>query len=200
MLARWFFLIGILLAGRVAETQQLALADHTINVAIFDDVQLSPDVLVHAQEEATRVFQKAGIQVLWMLCKSKGEVRPEPRCDEPGGSKRFALRIVPSAWKSNDSVFGVAFVSESGTGAYGDVFHDSVQKLHRDWGVSLARVLGHVMAHELGHLLLGSNAHSRDGIMCPKWHGNELQRASMGTLLFSREQARLMRQRLFSDP
>jgi hypothetical protein len=52
------------------------------------------------------------------------------------------------------------------------------------------------MAHELGHLLLGSNAHSRQGIMCPDWHGGELQLASTGSLLFSEEQARFMRKRL----
>jgi hypothetical protein len=68
------------------------------------------------------------------------------------------------------------------------------KQLDRDWHVGLARVLGHVMAHELGHLLLGSNAHSRQGIMCPNWHAGELRLASMGGLLFSEEQGRFMRE------
>jgi len=131
-----------------------------------------------------------------MVCKSKTELSPDSRCNSPAGPKHLALRIVPHAWKSSDTIFGVAFLSESGTGAYGDVFYDSVEKLYRDWGVSLPRVLGHVMAHELGHLLLGSNGHSRDGIMRPSWHGNDLQRASKGSLLFSPEQAKSMRDRL----
>ena len=49
------------------------------------------------------------------------------------------------------------------------------------------------MAHELGHLFLGSNAHSRQGIMCPSWHVDELHRPSMGALLFSEEHGRFMR-------
>ena len=49
------------------------------------------------------------------------------------------------------------------------------------------------MAHERGHLFLGSNAHSRQGIMCPSWHVDELHRASMGALLFSEEHGRFMR-------
>jgi hypothetical protein len=202
LLARCLFLFGLLLVGGVAETRQLASADPIVKVAIFDDVQLSPDVLAHAQEEATRVFRKAEIQILWMVCKSKSELRPDSGCTDAAEPKHLALRIVPRAWKSSDSIFGVAFLSQSGTGAYGDIFYDSVEKLHRDWGVgvSLPRVLGHVMAHELGHLLLGSNAHSRDGIMRPSWHVDELQRVSKGVLLFSPEQAQSIRERLSRDP
>jgi hypothetical protein len=98
--------------------------------------------------------------------------------------------------QSRDGIFGVAFLSAEGTGAYSNVFYDSVERLERDWHVGLTRVLGHVMAHELGHLLLGSNAQSRQGIMCPKWHGDELRLASIGALLFSEEQAQFMRERL----
>jgi hypothetical protein len=98
--------------------------------------------------------------------------------------------------KASDGVFGVAFLSTEGTGAYTDVSYNSAEELDQEWHVGLARVLGHVMAHELGHLLLGSNAHSRQGIMCPRWHGDELHLASKGSLLCSEEQARFMRERL----
>jgi hypothetical protein len=176
---------------------QLAAVDPAVTVALYDDVQLSDEVLTQAREEASRIFHKARVTTLWITCKSsKRDAAPDPRCQDQPGLKHIALRVVPHSWKSRDSIFGVAFLSERGTGAYGDVFYDSVEKLRRDWKVSLPRVLGHVMAHELGHLLLGSNAHSRDGIMQPSWHGDELRRASMGVLLFSAEQARAMRKRL----
>jgi hypothetical protein len=55
------------------------------------------------------------------------------------------------------------------------------------------RVLGHVMAHELGHLLLGSNAHAEIGIMRPRWFGQQLRAVERGALFFSPEQALLMR-------
>jgi hypothetical protein len=77
------------------------------------------------------------------------------------------------------------------------VFYDSVEKLHQDWHASLSRVLGHVMAHEIGHLLLGTNAHSPMGIMRPNWQGQELRSIAIGTLLFTREQARSMQTKLF---
>jgi hypothetical protein len=106
------------------------------------------------------------------------------------------LQRLRGAGPSSDGIFGVAFLSAGGTGAYSDIFYDSVVKLDRDGRLGLARALGHVMAHEVGHLLLGLNAHSHRDIMSPSWHEDELRLASMGALLFSEEQARLMRERL----
>ncbi len=166
-----------------------------ITVAIYDDVHLSPQILAEAQDEAMRVYQKAGLAISWIECKA-GDMEADLRCQDPLSTTRLSLRIVPNASRVGDGVFGVAFLSTEGTGAYTDVFYNSAQELDQEWHVGLARVLGHVMAHELGHLLLGSNAHSRQGIMCPQWHQGELRLASKGSLLFSQEQARFMRERL----
>src|SRR6267143_3201485 len=168
-----------------------------ITVALYDDVHLSARVLTDARDETNRVYKKAGINISWIECKSsKTDAAPDLRCQDPPSATHLNLRIVPHASTSSDGIFGVAFLSAAGTGAYGDVFYDSVDKLDRDWHVGSSRVLGHVMAHELGHLLLGLKAHSRHGIMCPSWHGDQLRLASMGALLFSEQQSRFMRDRL----
>jgi hypothetical protein len=168
-----------------------------VEVAVYDDVKLPEKVLAQSADEVTRIFHKAGVTTLWITCNSsKTTSVPDVKCQGPPTLGHLSLRIVPRAWKARDGIFGMAFLSDTGTGAYGDVFYDSVEKLHRDWGVSLPRVLGHVMAHELGHLLLGSNAHSRQGLMLPAWRRDELRRASMGALLFTAEQARAIREKL----
>ncbi len=179
------------------QTQGLLTAP-SVTIAIYDDVQLSQRVLTEAENEATKVYQRAGIVMSWIECKLKADAQPDLRCQASPSRINLQLRIIRRTSKSSDDIFGVAFLSAEGTGVYSDVFYDSVEKLNRDWHVGLARVLGHVMAHELGHLLLGSNAHSRQGIMCPRWHGEELHRASMGAFLFSPEQSRFMRERLSS--
>jgi hypothetical protein len=66
-------------------------------------------------------------------------------------------------------------------------------ELHATWNVALADILGTVIAHELGHLLLGSNSHSGVGIMRAHWQGEELRRLSRGGLWFTNEQAGDMR-------
>ena len=54
-------------------------------------------------------------------------------------------------------------------------------------------ILGDVIAHELGHLLLGTNSHSPVGIMCANWDQDYLRLALRGRQLFSPEQSALMR-------
>ena len=49
------------------------------------------------------------------------------------------------------------------------------------------------MAHELGHLLLGPNSHSRDGIMCHPWNLADLERAFLTQMRFTGGQAERMR-------
>jgi len=51
-------------------------------------------------------------------------------------------------------------------------------------------ILGHVIAHEIGHILLGPGSHSETGIMSFPWGRKQLVDASRGLLLFTPEQAR----------
>jgi hypothetical protein len=55
--------------------------------------------------------------------------------------------------------------------------------------VRLGVLLGAMMAHELGHLLLGVNSHSREGIMSIPWDARKLQHVDLGRLGFTGEQA-----------
>ena len=55
-------------------------------------------------------------------------------------------------------------------------------------------ILGCTIAHELGHLLLGTNSHSDTGIMQPRWEPNQFRQLMMGTLLFTADQSKLVRE------
>jgi hypothetical protein len=164
-----------------------------VTINVYNDAGVSEQVLAEAEQEATRIFHKAGVENVWVECRLW---KPDPdrssRCQPPVGPTLLALRIVPWSSKLRDSVFGIAFLSAEGEGTYTDVFYVSVEKLHEDFHANLSRVLGHVMAHEIGHLLLGTNAHSPVGIMRPQWEGPELRSIGMGTFLFTPEQARTM--------
>ena len=72
--------------------------------------------------------------------------------------------------------------------------------LHTAWNVGLADILGSVMAHELGHLILGSNSHSPTGIMRARWEHGELRRLERGSLVFTDEQAERMRVKVIVAP
>ena len=168
-----------------------------VTVDVFNDAGVASPVLKSAEVEAQRIFEAAHIRILWRDCtpaQDKGEV--DPACHALRAPNHLSLRIVRGSLRENDDVFGVAFLGADGTGAYSDVFYCSVEKLRNAEHSNLGRILGHVMAHEIGHLLIGSHAHSAWGIMAAKWHDQELQRLEMGRLLFTAEQEKLIYGRL----
>jgi len=117
-------------------------------------------------------------------------------CERFAWPAYLAVHVVPRSAHPMNEVFGVAFLSREGTGCYTDVFFDQALALHADSNVGLADILGNVVAHELGHLLLGSNSHAVAGIMRVRWQGEELRRLARGGLLFTPEQGERMRGKL----
>jgi hypothetical protein len=164
-----------------------------IRVLVNNSSDVSAPVLRLAESEASRVFSAAGIEIAWINCMSE---RVGNECLTGSGRYEFVLQIVPTGKTSSDSVFGVAFLGEDGRGKYGDVFFDRIQNAGRTFGAPVARLLGAVSAHELGHLLLGFRGHSNVGIMAPMWGEESLREVGMGTLLFTPEQSKLMRSRI----
>lgn len=55
------------------------------------------------------------------------------------------------------------------------------------------------MAHEIGHLLLGPNAHSTAGIMQMRWDPTQIRLAVMRRLFFTDEQSKIMRAHAYSQ-
>ena len=170
-----------------------------VKIAVHNDARISESVLTQAALEASRIFRQAGVDTVWIVClSSNAGTSTQSDCLSPGDLTHLSLRIVPWSSQISDSTFGIAFLSEKGVGAYTDVFYSSVEKLRGACDASLSRILGHVMAHEIGHLLLGLRSHSALGIMQPHWQGEALRRIGMGTLSFTAEQARNMRERLLA--
>jgi hypothetical protein len=56
-----------------------------------------------------------------------------------------------------------------------------------------SKILGHVIAHEMGHLLLPPNSHSQSGVMNADWDSEQLLRMVKGLLQFTPEQGELIR-------
>ena len=163
-------------------------ASSRITVFVNDSVGVNREVWKHAQNEAAKPFRAAGIEIGWQNCKDTGDCRRPPRANE------FVLHIVPDGSTGSDFVFGEAFLGPDGRGAYADVFFDRLRDAQGD--ASIAQLLGAVCAHELGHLLLGSHAHSLMGIMQPIWRQEALHKIAIGSLTFTPDEQRRMRDRL----
>ena len=71
----------------------------------------------------------------------------------------------PTQNELQDTVFGFAVVPVLAT-----VYYEAVRHAKSDGAeFDIPIILGCVIAHEIGHLLLGSNSHSGSGVMKPRW-------------------------------
>ena len=168
-----------------------------LRVSVFNSAPISPKAIEHAEGEASRILEDAGVAVIWLNCPqdSQHEVS-RGRCTEASFPLHLHLRIGRVSRGLKRSTVGVSFSAEDGQGCYADVFYEPIRQLEEETHVALHVILGHAMAHELGHLLLGTNSHSPNGLMRANWTGEDLKDASRGNLCFSSEQTLRIRSRL----
>ena len=169
--------------------------DPQLVVFVYNDASVPTHLVTDAEKEASRIFRRISVEVTWINCLLRHS--QDTASVAPVSSTRLFVRIAPRAVKRSDAIFGVAFLGSDGNGRYADVFFDCVRRLRAEEAdVSEARVLAYVMAHEIGHLLLGSNAHSEVGIMEPRWYAAELRNIEMGRLAFTRTECEKIYRRL----
>jgi len=112
----------------------------------------------------------------------------------------FGLRVMPnamvdSAGKWQDAL-GVAYDNDGLFAHLANVFYDRVNSFSQGGSATLPVLLGRAMAHEIGHLLLGTHSHSSKGIMRPFWSDRDLRLVASPYLLFTPDQSRQMKTRL----
>jgi hypothetical protein len=164
-----------------------------MRVRVNDYAQVSPTTLNEAEREAARIIGKAGLRMEWLNCpvKSTSEVAQDP-CREPLQPMEIVLRLIPEPQnnKYEDSVFGFAVVPMLAS-VYVNYAVERAKRDNAQYEVPI--ILGNVIAHEIGHLLLGLNSHSGSGIMQKHWQPNQVRQALTGNLLFTEKQGQLMR-------
>lgn len=188
-----YSLLCLLTAALEAEGQNLRLTGF-----VYNDAEAPLAVLNRAESRASDIFFQARFDLEWVNCGTP--MSPESaRCATLSDSDDVVIRILPRAnSQESDAKFGMSFLGPDGKGRYSDVFWDKVLELQNDYKGDIGAVLGSVMAHEIGHLMLGSHSHSISGIMRARWDACELQRISMGTLVFLPDQEKKMRDRYTS--
>ena len=168
-----------------------------ILVLVHNFANVEPGVLKPAEQTAARVLATGGVQVQWLECQ-EGSREPE-QCQNGPDPSVLVLHLLPAGVTRRAAPSGaLGFAVPAGPeefGVFAGVFCDRVGRLSAR-GFREPVILGHAMAHELGHLLLGVGMHSHDGIMKAEWHRKELERAETGTLVFDSVQRTRISQNL----
>lgn len=192
--------LGVLL-GLVSgslKAKELPVITGIVKVSVYDDAGVGLDTLVKAEEVASDVFRHAGLEVEWLNCGVDGQLTHLPGCGEAKFPTSLQLRLLKASRGLTPETFGISYLSADGEGCYSQVFVDPVRQLRQVTEVGMANLLGYVAAHEVAHLLLGSNSHSVGGLMKARWGSKELVRASEGALTFDPQEGRKMVQRLMA--
>jgi hypothetical protein len=171
-----------------------------INVRIFNYAGVERSVFSKARREASRIFSRSGVEINWIECAaSTDEANNDLRCTARMGPSDLLIRVLagPMTGFESHGELGVALIpAGGGFGSRASVFQDKIRDYCERWQASQGLLLGHTIAHEMGHLLLGANSHSGGGIMRAPWNRRTLEMAGVGTLLFSDEEGKRMRRQV----
>ena len=179
-----------------------ALADSTTRqpVLVFrvlNLTQTSTDVIEKAGEYVRHIYGKAGVEIEWL---NGNEPRQNPDTDA------LTLTIILTSERNarrmgHEDATGFALSSDGEGTRRAYVFIERVERTaaeeHRQRLIAkqTARgaILGGVIAHEAGHLMLPPNSHSPNGIMSARMNVRSVSETLRGNLLFSVEQSELIR-------
>src|SRR5665213_346545 len=204
---RRFLKVGLMLSLGLAGLSHTVAADssqtgNAVTIRVHNYARVAPKTLANAEEVATEIFQKAGVETRWVdITSTRENTQVSSSYTLSLTSADIQLSILPSKMSGRlglpDNVIGLApntdaqiiYVFESKVET---VFWRVLRAQHNgrlDRPVSRAQILGHVIAHELGHLLLNLNGHSAHGIM--RGEMDFIDRHD--SLLFTPQQAEVLR-------
>lgn len=166
-------------------------AAERMTVSVCTRGRLDEKAVVRAEAAAAALFHSIDIEIVWAKCAIGLEG------DEAVQQHWFTLRlrdggpfITPAALALD--TLGEAFFSEDNVGYIAEVYYQAVQTLATIRQVEPPALLGSVIAHELGHLLLGPG-HAPNGVMRAAWDLRDLDAIRQGCLRFSPAEGARMR-------
>jgi hypothetical protein len=160
-------------------------------IHLANTAKISAGQLALAQQRASEIYDSAGVSIDWRGAKALDD-------DPLPGPKWMQVYVVLAPDRLTGVICGANHLSEDTMGvamvanhylAY--VFTDRIADLAARKSQLTSSLIGDVIAHEVGHLLLPESGHTRDGVMRPNL---ETRRHTAGR--FTDAQAAALRERL----
>jgi hypothetical protein len=194
-----------ILSARFSSAAENPTAEHTITVQIHDYSSVPADSLSSATAIVTRMYERIGVRIQWRgVVRWEGRrPRYEGREETSHAAAQMTLIILNPKMAARGhmapDVLGFAAVPDEGMGAIAYAIYDRVRSVAREVPTNEGSLLGFVMAHEIGHLMLGRGSHSETGLMNGRWDIHELGRVDLLKLQFSDQQAAQIRSTIESE-
>jgi hypothetical protein len=160
-----------------------------LQVQVYDYTGLSPAALHAFITRTQEILASSGVSLEVDAC-----ARGAAPCEShTGSSRQVVIRVVADTGKNMKSVraekLGMSVAGHDG-GTYATVFLKPAEEKASDAKLPRSIVLAYAAAHEIGHLLLGDQAHTPWGLMKADWDTKDFQAMAQNDFRFSPEQAR----------
>ena len=151
-------------------------AERTVTICVVDG---QDDVTSHAQDIARQIFAGIGVNVEWhngvRFCQANAA---------------HAIFVNYSHDTPKDRNPGALASARPYEGVHFEVFYDRMMEYRSD--IARTRVLGHVLAHEIAHILQAIARHSTTGVMKPFWSDLDIHQMQIIPLRFTELDAELI--------
>jgi hypothetical protein len=164
-----------------------------LKVPVYDYAGVEEASLPQAASEARRIFAGTGVKLELIFCPMRvADIGSEYSCLPDPEARKVTLAILPPEMARRlarpDTEMGRSM------GDHAQIFLDRIESFAGGNRRLRDQLLGHVLAHELGHLVLGPGHHSPAGIMSSLFGIRETAQLRQGTLLFHAAEAKRIRE------
>jgi hypothetical protein len=192
-----FTAFAVIVGSAFGEGRKDIASGQSLSIHLYDEAHAPARVLQSAIGEASRLFGTTRMQIGWEcpsteVAEDRGTDMTSARFQQPDTRGYIVVRLLK---RTANSIFPGALgyaLPFAHSGAHVLIFYDRVEALTRGLNQATYIILGHAIAHEIGHVLLGSSEHTIEGLMQARWTPATWRLASAGLLAFSREESARM--------
>jgi hypothetical protein len=197
---------GGLLVPPIAESASPAPIH--VTARLYNIARVPASVKTSALDVTAGALNAGGIHLQWLDCDvaescavvpARGEliIRLVRSGNHIAAGTHPNVGVALSGPRKPPLVLGEAFIDvRERTGVLASVFVDRVELIAAMSEIDAASLLGLAIAHELGHLLLGTTSHSVSGLMRAEWSPDDIRRRVSSDWELNRRDAAAIRKRL----
>jgi hypothetical protein len=155
-------------------TPDIGSTQPEVLVHIVDSGGISGMTITHAEFVARRIMASAGVKVRFAVSAPRRRELQTAECETAAATETIDVRFaysVPDEYKPGVLAEARPFAK---CGIRITVFINRVSRLFETRLAPDSSILGHVLAHEIGHVLLKLETHSETGLMKARWTDHEL--------------------------
>jgi hypothetical protein len=143
-------------------------------------------VLWSGKQAASQIFESIGVTLRWSCPEQTGI---------EAASDNILIRLVPRVpkkFRKGTLAYALPFARE---GVRITVFYDRLEPILQDHLAFAGSIFGHVLAHEIAHVVERVDAHAETGLMRGHWNEEDFESMKFHTFGFAPEDAQFIRER-----